>query len=127
MAMWSIKYSRAELYQFLHTTLRQNRPNFKYFDLANGDKILVDINTFDGSTSCHLIKDSIYKNKDTDFLLIKTRIWDSPGISNFVSNIEIYLQKVVPKKKGLIEELNSMEGDFNITDSIDFDSLCRNE
>lgn len=125
--MNNIKYSRANLFQFMHTTLRQNRPNFKYFDLVNGDKILVDIHTVDGTTSCHLIKASVYKNKDSDFLLIKTKIWDSPGISNFVSNIDVYLQTLNLKKKNLIDELNSMDGSFDITNSIDFDSLSRND
>lgn len=117
------KYSRANLFQFMHTTLRQNKSTFRYFDLVNGDKILVDVNTVDGTTSCHLIKSSISKNKSSDFLLVKTRIRDSPGISNFVSNVEIYLQTLDIKKKNLIDELNSMDGSFNAPNSIDFDNM----
>lgn len=119
----NIKYSRANLFQFLHTTLRQNKSTFKYFDLINGDKIFVDINTVDGLTSCYLIKSSVSKNKSSDFLLIKTKIRDSAGISNFVSSVEMYLQALDIKKKNLIDELNSMDGDFNIPSTIDFDNL----
>lgn len=125
--MNNYKYSRANLSQFIHTTLRLNKSNFKYFDLLNWDKVLVDINTMGWATYCYLIKSTVsninLRNNRllNDCLLLKARLQDTNQISNFVSNVDLTLQKLDIKKRNLIEELNSMDSKFSSMIDVDFD------
>ena len=126
--MNSYKYSRANMSQFIHTTLRQNKSNFKYFDLLNWDKILIDVNAMWLFTYCYLVKSTVSKERINnrllnDCMILKARLRDAPWISEFVSNIDLTLQKFDIKKKNLIEELNSMNNEFGNMIDIDFDNF----
>lgn len=120
--MWNKKYSRANLFQFIQTTFRNNRTNTAYFDLLSGDKLLVTINTIDWMTYSYLIKSSTnIKSKSSDLLLYKTKIRDISWITDFCDNIDLILQKTIIKKQNIIDEIINVDCDFS--SNVDFDKF----
>lgn len=120
--MWNTKYSRANLFQFIQITLRQNKSNNKYFDLINDDKLYIEIDSKDGSTYAYLIKSKVWvKPINSDLVLYHSKIWDIKSIWDFCNNIEILLQRLNIRKLNLLDELWDF-WDFGSQD-VDFDSL----
>ncbi|MDD3793288.1 MAG: hypothetical protein PHI37_00550 [Candidatus Gracilibacteria bacterium] len=120
--MGNTKYSRANLFQFIQITLRQNKSNNKYFDLVNDDKLFIEINTFDGSIYAYLIKSSVgVKPMNSDLLLYNSKVWDIKSIGDFCNNIEVLLQRLNIRKLNLLDELGEF-GEFD-NSSIDFDKI----
>lgn len=120
--MWSQKYSRANLFQFIQISLRQNKSNNKYFDLVNNDKLLIELNSRDGSIYAYLIKSSIWiKSKLNDLVLYNSKVRDINSISDFCTNIEILLQRLNIRKMNLIDEIWEM-WEFE-SPNFDFDNI----
>ena len=45
------------------------------------------------------------------------------ALGNFCDFVDAYVESVVPRKKNLVDELNSMSGKFEDVSNIDFDRI----
>lgn len=116
-------YSRANLFQFIQTTLRKNKSNSDYLDLENWDKLFVEINVINGSTYVYIIRNNINKYKQRDLLISSSILRDMVGISKFCDNIEFILKSRWVSKKTILDEINEYSNDFDDMRKVDFDSF----
>lgn len=103
----------------MQTNLWKSGMAKQYFDIPNGDKILVHV--YNSRYVNSFLVSGSHRKKDVP--LKQADIWNMTALGNFCDFVDAYVESVVPRKKNLVDELNSMSGKFDDVSNIDFDRI----
>lgn len=112
-------YSRSNLYKFAQSNLGKPGLQRQYFDLPNGDKVHAHIRGLRYLDS-FLVSGS-YRKKDVP--IKKADVHTLRDLGDFCDSVDAYVESVVPKKMGLMDELDAMNGKFENASDFDFDGI----